>query len=117
MSKISISFWNLEFIIETDHKPLEAIFKKPRDKSPLRLQRLLINLKMYDFSVVYKPGSELYLADTLSRASKRDEFDIMEREIEAQVNLIDYISISKPQFERLIKETNGFGITRTFKYS
>jgi len=36
-----------EFIIETDHKPLEAIFRKLLDKCPLRLQRLRISVQNY----------------------------------------------------------------------
>ena len=31
-------------IVETDHKPLEAIFKKPLNAAPPRLQRMLLKL-------------------------------------------------------------------------
>ena len=31
-------------IVETDHKPLEAIFKKPLSSAPLRLQKMLLRL-------------------------------------------------------------------------
>ena len=54
--------------LETDHKSLEAIFRKPLNESPLRLQRMLLRLQRYDLEVSYKPGSELYISDTLSRA-------------------------------------------------
>jgi hypothetical protein len=57
-----------QIIVESDHQPLEAIMKKPLDKSPIRLQRMLLNLQSYDVEIKYKPGKELYLADTLSRA-------------------------------------------------
>lgn len=61
------------FTIETDHKPLEQICKKPLASAPLCLQRLLIMLQPYDYIVKYKPGSQLYFVDALSRASYNDQ--------------------------------------------
>lgn len=55
--------------VHTDHQPLETIFKKPLNAAPRRLQKMRMKLQRYTFSVHYKPGSLLYLADTLSRAS------------------------------------------------
>ena len=41
--------------IETDHKPLESIIKKPLHASPLRLQRMLVQLQRYpEINLVYK---------------------------------------------------------------
>lgn len=57
-----------EVRIETDHKPLEVIMRKPIESSPRRLQRMLLFLQKYPLKVEYKKGSELYIADTLSRA-------------------------------------------------
>ena len=54
--------------IETDHKPLESIFKKSLLSAPKRLQRMLLGLQTFDLVVTYKRGSQMYLADTLSRA-------------------------------------------------
>ena len=54
--------------IETDHKPLESIFKKSLLSAPKRLQRMLLRLQKFDLVVTYKRGSQMYLADTLSRA-------------------------------------------------
>ena len=55
--------------IETDHRPLVTISKKPLSVAPARIQRFLLRLQKYSFSLVYKPGKEMYLADTLSRAA------------------------------------------------
>ena len=55
--------------VHTDHKPLEVIFKKPLNKAPARLQRMMMKLQRYQFTVVYKKGCTLVLADTLSRAN------------------------------------------------
>ena len=54
--------------IETDHKPLITIVKKALTSAPKRLQRMLLRLQRYDFSLVYKPGTQIVIADTLSRA-------------------------------------------------
>ena len=56
-------------IVESDHKPLEMIFKKQIHLAPLRLQRMLLRLQPYDLNVQYIQGSEMYVADALSRAT------------------------------------------------
>jgi len=58
--------------IETDHKPLEAIFNKPLSQAPSRLQRMLMQLQGYDINLKYKKGTEMYIADALSRAFPTD---------------------------------------------
>ena len=45
--------------VHTDHKPLEIIFKKPLNKAPARLQRMLMRLQRYQFNVVYKKRTSL----------------------------------------------------------
>ena len=57
-----------EVTVESDHKPLEAITKKRLSAAPPRLQRMLLQLQRYTFTLIYKPGKEMTLADTLSRA-------------------------------------------------
>ena len=54
--------------IENDHKPLEAIARKPLHDAPKRIQGMLLNIQKYDTVFSYKPGPQMYLADTLSRA-------------------------------------------------
>ena len=56
-------------LVQTDHKPLEAICKKALGSAPARLQRMLLQLQRYQMEVKYVPGKEMYLADTLSRAT------------------------------------------------
>lgn len=57
-----------DITIETDHKPLITIIKKPIADAPPRLQRMLLRLQRFTFKLVYKPGKKLFIADTLSRA-------------------------------------------------
>src|SRR5215469_12171739 len=54
--------------IETDHKPLITIVKKALTTAPKRLQRMLLRIMTYDFDLMYKPGTQVIIADTLSRA-------------------------------------------------
>ena len=53
--------------VESDHKPLEVIHQKPLSAAPRRLQKMIMRLHQYDLTIVYKKGSEMLLADTLSR--------------------------------------------------
>ena len=58
--------------VHSDHKPLESIVKKPLHKAPKRLQRMLLRLQNYDITLIYRKGTEMHLADTLSRAYLSD---------------------------------------------
>ena len=61
--------------VQTDHKPLEIILKKSIAKASPRVQCMMLKLQRYTLNVVYKPGREMYLADTLSRANIEGEDD------------------------------------------
>jgi hypothetical protein len=61
-------FGKPDVTVETDHKPLETIFKKPLTSAPKRLQRMLLRLQRFPFNVIYKPGKSMLIADFLSRA-------------------------------------------------
>lgn len=55
--------------VNTDHKPLEAIFKKKLSSCPARLQRFVLRALKYDIEVKYVKGTEVPIADALSRVS------------------------------------------------
>ena len=61
--------------IQSDHKPLEAIVKKPLQNTPPPLQIMLLSLQKYDIDLVYLAGKENILADTLSRAHLKETKD------------------------------------------
>jgi len=61
-------FGRSNVIAQSDHKPLETIFRKPIHTSPKRLQRMRLRLQNYNIQVEYKKGETMFLADTLSRA-------------------------------------------------
>ena len=92
-------------VLWSDHKLLETICKKPLATAPKRLQRLLLKLQQYDVEICYKPGSEMYLSDTLSRAYLPiSEQYPAENEIE-RIHAVDYLPISEPQLVEIQRET------------
>lgn len=46
------------FTVETDHRPLIFIMKKPLAAAPARLQRMLLQLHRYDIDIVHKAGKD-----------------------------------------------------------
>ena len=81
--------------VETDHKPLRSILKTSLLNVPSRLQRMLLRLQRYNLEVKYKPGSQIYVADHLSRACLKqtrdqphDDFQVFVLELE-EINPLD----------------------------
>ena len=60
------------FEVYNDHLPLKPIFNKPISKSPPRIQRFLLRLQRYEFKMHYIKGTDLVVADNLSRAALKD---------------------------------------------
>ena len=58
-------------LVETDHSPLEQIFKKNIAEAPARLQRLLRQCLKFDIEVKYRRGENISVADALSRVCLR----------------------------------------------
>lgn len=59
--------YGLPVKVQSDHRP-QAIVANPIGEAPARLQRMLLQIQKYDINVVYTPGKEMLIADTLSRA-------------------------------------------------
>ena len=55
--------------VETDYKPLEAIFKKHLATAPPRIARMMLRIQKYDVDIKYVQGKNVPLADALSRIS------------------------------------------------
>ena len=48
--------------IQSDHKPLEAILRKPLASASRRLQGMMMRLQKYDFEVRYQQGTRMHIA-------------------------------------------------------
>lgn len=58
-----------DVIVETDHQPLIRIAARNQlSDTPKRLQAMLLALQRYNLKLKYTKGSEMYIADFLSRA-------------------------------------------------
>ena len=95
-------------IVRSDHKPLKAIFSKPLNKAPPRIQRFLLRLQKYDLRVEFTPGSEIPVADTLSRAYLNHQVkpEVREQEIRCHVHsIIKSLPVSMSKLDELKRET------------
>ena len=69
-------------VIESDHSPLEQIFKKNISSAPARLQRMLLRCLKYDIEIKYTPGRKIPVADALSRVCiEKDDTQEQVREV------------------------------------
>ena len=106
--------------VQTDHKPLESIFKRSLLAAPCRLQRMLLRLQRYNLSVSYKPGCEMLLADHLSRAAQQeitkpeDSFQVFSVELE-NTNPMQALKLSTERLEHLQRCTGQDAALQTLK--
>ena len=63
---LHLYIYGSHFILITDHKPLEVIYGNVNSKPSARIERWVLRLQPYSFSVLYKPGKD-NPADFLSR--------------------------------------------------
>lgn len=62
--------YNFDVDVQSDHKPIISIMKKPISKiGSVRLQRLRLKLLKYRLNVYFVPGKDIHFADMLSRSS------------------------------------------------
>ena len=63
-------------VVESDHKPLEANFKKYLSSAPPRIARMMLRIQKYDAQIKYVPGKDIPVADALSRISSCSGEDV-----------------------------------------
>ena len=66
LEKFHTYLYGSHVIVENDHKLLEMIQHKPIHVAPPRLQWMLLCMQKYDYTIWYKPGKDIVLADHLS---------------------------------------------------
>ncbi|KAK2724118.1 hypothetical protein QYM36_002454, partial [Artemia franciscana] len=76
------------FVVVTDHKPLETLINRSMQNSSPRLQRMLLLIQPYDLTVIFRPGKEIPVPDTLSRLylQSQDEKLKQGQSVEAQIH-------------------------------
>ena len=87
--------------IETDHKPLETILQKTLHAAPARLRRMNMSIQKYP---TYRPGKELLIADTLSRAPLPDKANKLEFR-QYNINILHTLPITEPKLEEFKEQT------------
>ncbi len=100
LEKFEYYLFGREVIVETDHSPLEQIFKKNLAEVPSRLQRFILRCLKFDIQVKYKPGKSIPVADALSRVCfKKDEVQPKEESevffINTSTSLIDLAAVKE----------------------
>lgn len=100
-----------EFVVHSDHKPLESLVKREIDDVTMRLQRMFMQLLKYPgMSIKYTPGKEMLVADCLSRAPLT-EVDPEYKELSGMIHVITRrVCLSEDNYEvylGAIKEDEG----------
>lgn len=82
--------------VQTDHKPLESIWKKTIATASPRLQRLLLRLAQYDVHVEYLKGKDNLIADALSRVSPLKEGEGSEKDFNKEIIPVHQLTEDTP---------------------
>ena len=93
------------FTVVSDHKPLEMIARKALSSAPPRLQRMLLKIQGYDYSVMYRPGSQMVISDTLSRLPNPKDTGNVTLDIRVDDITLDLIHFSPEKQHHLRTKT------------
>ena len=91
-------------LVESDHKPLESILRKPLHQAPARLQRMIMSIQKYPITVQYKAGKHLFVADTLSRAPLPDKACDLEFS-QYDINVLQTLPVSESKLTTIKEKT------------
>lgn len=93
-------------IVESDHKPLESIMKKPLAAVPPKLQGMILHLQRYDFTIIHRPGKDIPVADTLCRKSLSDQDVSLSEGMDRQVpTMYSNLPVSDTKLKEIKVET------------
>ena len=67
LERLNLYIFGRTITVQSDHKPLQSIWKKSLVSASPRLQRLLLRLVHYDLNIEFLRGKENVIADALSR--------------------------------------------------
>ena len=105
----------MDFTVYTDSRPLERVFSSSHDTISPRIQKWVLKLQSYTFSVKYKPGSS-NPADVLSRPTTRKSNDMPRDDITSETeqfisNLTDSclpIALTKQELQQAAQQDEIF---------
>jgi hypothetical protein len=92
----------------TDHKPLVAILSKPLSRAPRRLQSFILRTQRYDFTLEFRPGNSIPVADALSRAP-------LEGPVDESAHSVSNVSLCPINNSRLAEIRNATDGDETLK--
>ena len=90
--------------VQSDHQPLQSIWKKSIVLASLRLQRLLLRLAHYDINIEFLCGKENVIADALSRISPLQSNNSKIKESNIDVIPVHHIMQSAPVSKARLQE-------------
>ena len=97
-NKFDYYLYGIKFLVETDHKPILGLIKKPIGSLTPRLQRLIMKLTRYDFDLKHVPGKQMHISDALSRAPLDDKIHTNDLEGKT-VKLYSVVALNETDIE------------------
>ena len=90
--------------VQSDHQPLQSIWKKPIILTSLRLQRLLLRLAHYDINIEFLREKENVIADALSRVCPLQSSISKIKESNMDIIPVHHITQSAPVSKARLQE-------------
>ena len=115
IQRFEVYLYGMDFTVYTDSRPLERVFSSSHDTISPRIQKWVLKLQLYTFSVKYKPGSS-NPADVLSRPTTRESNDTPRDDITSETeqfisNLTDSclpIALTKQELQQAAQQDEIF---------
>ena len=90
--------------VQSDHQPLQSIWKKMIVSASPRLQRLLLRLAHYDINIEFLHGKENVIADTLSRVCPMQSSNSKTKESNIDIIPVHHIMQNAPVSQTRLQE-------------
>ncbi|GBN41561.1 Uncharacterized protein K02A2.6, partial [Araneus ventricosus] len=113
--KFHQNVYGTKFKIYSDHKPLIAMSKKPLSAMSSRMQRFYLQLQCYDYEIFYKPGKEMFVSDTLSRARLIKNHFRTPEEDSLVLSVLDSLPISDIKLQEIIDANKNDPLVQELK--
>ena len=105
LERLDLYTFGRTITVQSDHQPLQRIWKKSIVSASPRLQRLLLRLVHYDLNIEFLRGKENMIADALSRVCLLQSSDSKTRDSNIDVKPVHHITqtalVSKTRLQEL----------------